>query len=347
MIDRKQLRESLTPDHIVYLMRLLGATEFEDKGSYLQFKTICHNVDEADAGFNLSYYKDSFRFYCFSNCHSMDIFQVIKNRWELLETGDDTHFENLAYWVMNHSKVDLDNCNLDQYKCPIDTSDYQNVTKEIELPQKSDHILESFSKYYPVEWLSDGITKDAMDKYNIRYSISRNAIIIPHYDIHDRLIGIRRRALNPDEAENAKYKPIFIEGVSYSHPLGYNLYGLNQVKDEVRAQKRIFIAEGEKAALQGYSLWGDKNVVVAACGNRINRWQVHLIMKYCNPNEIIIAFDKGLDYAAIHKMCEKYSCYCNFSYLWDSTGNLLKDKESPFDRPDSIDKLIKGRIKVQ
>ena len=45
-------------------------------------------------------------------------------------------------------------------------------------------------------------------------------------------------------------------------------------------------------------------------------------------------------------MCEKYICYYNFSYLYDYTGKLLNDKESPFDRPDSIDALIKGRVKV-
>ena len=345
MIDRKRLRESLTPDHIVYLMKLLGATEYEDRGNYIQFKTICHNVDEDDAGFNLSYYKDNFRFYCFSNCHSMDIFQLIKNRWELLKTGDDTHFENLAYWVMNHSKIDLD-IHKPEFKSPINLKDYENKTTEIMLPEKPNHVLESFTNYHCIEWLNDGISDAAMDKYNIKYSTSRNAIIIPHYDVHDRLVGIRRRALNPEEAKEAKYKPIFIEGTSYSHPLGYNLYGLNLAKDAIKAQKRVFIAEGEKAALQGYALWGDYNNVVAACGSKINRWQVHLIMKYCQPQEIIIAFDKGLNYDEIHKMCEKYSSYCNFSYLCDYNDKLLKDKESPFDRPDSLEELIKGRVKV-
>lgn len=345
MIDRKRLRESLTPEHIVYLMRLLGATEYEDRGNYIQFKTICHNESEDDAGFNLSYYKDNFRFYCFSNCHSMDIFQLIKNRWELLKTGDDTHFDNLAYWVMNHSKIDLD-AHEPEFKSPINMKDYENKTTEIILPEKPSHVLESFTNYHCIEWLNDGISDAAMDKYNIKYSTSRNAIIIPHYDVHDRLVGIRRRALNPDEAKEAKYKPIFIEGASYSHPLGYNLYGLNLAKEGIKAQRRVFIAEGEKAALQGYTLWGDYNNVVAACGSKINRWQVHLIMKYCQPNEIIIAFDKGLNYDEIHKMCERYSCYCNFSYLCDYNDKLLKDKESPFDRPDTLEELIKGRVKV-
>ena len=344
-LDRKQIRESLTPDHIIHLMQLLGATEYEDRGKYLQFKTICHNYFEEDAGFNLSYYKDNYRFYCFSNCHSMDIFQLVKQRWELLETGDDTHFENIAYWVMNHSQLDLDEC-LPEFQSPINPKDYQNKTSEILLPEKPAQVLEAFTDYHCPEWLADGISDEAMDLYNIKYSISRNAIIIPHYDIHNRLIGIRRRALNQADIEQGKYKPIFIEGVSYSHPLGYNLYGLNQVQEEVKKQKRIIIAEGEKAALQGHTIFGDKNIVVAACGNKINRWQVHLITKYCQPKEIIIAFDKGLDYDYIYRLCEKYNCYCNFSFLYDIKDDLLEDKQSPLDRPDVLEEMMKRRIKV-
>lgn len=344
MIDRKRIRESLTIDNIIHLMKLLGATEFEDRGSYIQFKTICHNINEADAGFNLSYYKESYRFYCFSNCHSMDIFSLVKHRWELIEEDEDTHFENIVFWVMNHCDLDLDDY-APEISAAINPKDYQNKTVEIVLPEKSAHVLETFSNYPAIEWLNDGISKEAMEKYNIKYSISRNAIIIPHYDVHNRLVGIRRRALNPEDLEKGKYKPIYIEGISYSHPLGYNLYGLNLIKEEAKAQKRVIIAEGEKSALQGYTIWGEHNIVVAACGNKINRWQIYLIMKYCNPTEIIIAFDKGLDLEQIHKMCEKYSIYCDFSYISDPF-NKLKDKESPFDRPDILDELIETRVKV-
>lgn len=346
MIDRKELRESLTEDHIIHLMKLLGADEYQDKGKYLQFKTICHNADPDEAGFNLSYYKDNYRFYCFSNCHSMDIFELIKHRWETTGRNEDTHFESIAYWVMNHTQVDVDNYE-PQFKNPINLKDYQNKTVEIMLPKKNEKVLDSFVKKYCVEWLNDGISEKAMDEYNIRYSISHNAIIIPHYDVHGNLIGIRRRALNPEDVEDGKYKPIYIEGVSYAHPLGYNLYGLDKVKKEVEIQRRIIIAEGEKAALQGYTWWGDRNIVVSACGSKINRWQVHLIMKYCKPTEIVVAFDKGLDYDEIYKMCQKYSAQCNFSYLCDYNDTLLRDKESPFDRPDTFEELFRGRIKVR
>lgn len=344
MIDRKHIRESLTVDNILHLMHLLGATEFEDKGNYILFHSICHNINEEDAGFNLSYYKESCRFYCFSNCHSMDIFSLIKHRWELLNEDEDTHFENIAFWVMNHCDMDLDNYT-PEISAAINPKDYQNKTVEIILPEKSKYVLDTFSNNHAIEWLNDGISDEAMSKYGIKYSISRNAIIIPHYDVHDRLIGIRRRTLNDEELKNGKYKPIYIEGVSYSHPLGYNLYGLNMIKEEVKIQKRIIIAEGEKGSLQGYTMWGNRNIVASACGNKINRWQIHLIMKYCNPTEIIIAFDKGIDLEYIHKMCEKYSAYCDFSYISDPF-NKLKDKQSPMDRPDIIDELINTRVKV-
>lgn len=346
MIDAKRVRESLTPEIIIRLMRLLGATEFQDKGDYIQFPTICHNLDEKDAGFNLSYYKESKRFYCFSNCHSMDIFQLIKRRWELIGEKD-TFFDNIVYWVMNHAQVDIDDLGTPEFKSEFNIKDYQGKTNEVILPEKPIHVLDSFSDYHAVEWLNDGISDAAMNKYNIKYSISKNAVIIPHYDIHGRLIGVRRRALNPEEAEKGKYKPIYVEGISYAHPLGYNLYGLNFVKDEIKAQRRVFIAEGEKSALQGYTMFGDRNVVVAACGSRINRWQIYLLTKYCKPNEIIIAFDKGLDYDLIHKMCEKYSCYAKMSYICDPNGRFLKDKESPFDRPEVLDELIDRRVIVK
>lgn len=346
MIDAKQLKDALTTENIIHIMNLLGATQFEDRGNYIQFPSICHNVREEDAHFNLSYYKESKRFYCFSNCHSMDIYQLIKKRWDLIESDEDSHFENIVYWVMNHSQVDLDNCE-EEFKSPFNIKDYSNKTTEVLLPEKSEKVLDLFSNYHAVEWLQDGISDAAMTKYNIKYSISNNAIIIPHYDIHNRLIGIRRRALEEEDIKKGKYKPIYIEKVSYSHPLGYNLYGLNVVKDEIKRQRRVFIAEGEKSALQGYTLYGDQNVVVAACGSRINRWQIYLLMKYCNPNEVIIAFDQGLDYDLIHKMCEKYTCYCNMSYLVDTNGRLLKDKQSPFDNPCVLDELIDRRVKVR
>lgn len=345
MLDRKKLRDLLTVDHIVHLMSLLGAKDFSDEGEYLKFHTICHNEDEMSAGMNLTYYKESHRFFCFSNCHSMDIFQVVKKRWELLDSKEDTHFENLAYWVLNHSEVDLDEAT-PAFVTPYSAEDYDIQTKEIILPERSTNILDVFSNYHCVEWLKDGISDAAMDKYNILYSTTRNAIIIPHYDVNGRLVGVRRRALDEDDLKTGKYKPIYIQGISCSHPLGYNLYGLNLIKEEVKRRGKIIIAEGEKSPLQSYSIYGENNYVAAACGNRINRWQVWLIMKYCQPREIILAFDKGIEYSHLENLCKKYSSYCQMSFTYD-WANQLKDKESPFDRPELLEDLLHNRVKIK
>ena len=68
IINKKEIRDSLTAEQIIKIMNKLGCSEYEDHDNYIQFKSICHNIDENEAGLNLSYYKDSHRFYCFSNC---------------------------------------------------------------------------------------------------------------------------------------------------------------------------------------------------------------------------------------------------------------------------------------
>ena len=133
-------------------------------------------------------------------------------------------------------------------------------------------MLDCFVKTYPQEWLSDGITEQAMDKFNISYSISQNKIIIPHYDIDGRLVGIRGRALNDWEIENVgKYTPIKIEQTWYKHPLSMNLYGLNITKDNIRAHSICFLFESEKAVMQmeGFQY---PNCSAAVCGSNFNKY---------------------------------------------------------------------------
>ena len=80
-----------------------------------------------------------------------------------------------------------------------------------------------------------------MEKFNIRYSISQNKIIIPHYNINGKLIGIRGRALNQEEIEaGCKYMPVKIEGKFYAHPLSLNLYGLDRNRQDILKSTTLF-----------------------------------------------------------------------------------------------------------
>ena len=63
-----------------------------------------------------------------------------------------------------------------------------------------------------------------MDKFQIKFLLSQNKIVIPHFDINGRLVGIRGRALEKKEIEESgKYRPIQIGSVLYAHPLQFNL----------------------------------------------------------------------------------------------------------------------------
>ena len=131
-----------------------------------------------------------------------------------------------------------------------------------------------------------------MDKFDIKYSISENKIIIPHYNVRGELVGIRGRALNKEEIENfGKYRPIKIENTLYSHPLSLNLYGLNYTKDNIKKNGYAFLFEAEKSLMQLDSFSMD-NCGVAVCGSNFNKYQLQILLRSCYPKEIIICFDK-------------------------------------------------------
>jgi DNA primase len=221
------------------------------------------------------------------------------------------------------------------------------------LPEYSSNVLDCFVRQYPNEWLSDGISAETMDKFNISYSISQNKIIIPHYDVDGRLVGIRGRALNEWEIENiGKYTPIRVEQTWYKHPLSMNLYGLNITKDNIRKRGVCFLVESEKAVMQMES-FSFPNCAAAVCGSNFNKYQLNILIKTCCPTEIVLCFDKeelpGEEkyFNKLYDICRKYGQYAQFSFIYDREG-VLDLKESPTDRGEEVfKKLLEKRVKVQ
>ena len=94
------------------------------------------------------------------------------------------------------------------------------------------------------------------------------------------------------------------------------------------------------------------NCSVAVCGSSINKFQIDILMKYCNPREFIICFDKEEDiedkyFNKLMKLGKKYSNYGNFSFIYDFKKRLdLKD--SPVDKGEEIfNELLKERVKIK
>ena len=196
-----------------------------------------------------------------------------------------------------------------------------------------------------------------MEKYQIKYSISQNKIIIPHFNAKGELVGIRGRALDPIEAEEfGKYMPVKLEGQWYAHPLSLNLYGLNLAIPAINKTGRVILVEGEKSTLLCDSFYGYSNAV-AVCGSNLHKTQLNLLLKHTKAREIIIAFDKEYTTPAseegeryfekLRKICSRYSAYYNFSFIYDREG-LLDLKDSPFDRGKEVfEELLKKRVIIK
>lgn len=350
-MDYKQIIDNLDINSIVELMKKLGADRYEEKEKFFIFPTICHNINSAEASMKLYLYKDTKLFVCYTSCSTMSIFKFLKTYYETRQIEYDW-FEDIYNVVLN--------CGNFRPKEGFDTIQYQSLKeryrikkKTVELQQYSNGILDIFMKNYPVEWLNDGISRRAMDKYNIKYSVSQNKIIIPHYDINNNLIGIRGRALDEWEIENiGKYMPIQIEKKWYTHPLSLNLYGLNHTKENIKKYGICYIGEAEKFCLQSES-FSFPNCSCAVCGSQFNKYQLDILMKNCQPKEIVICFDKEEKdkedkyFFKLYNLCKKYINYCKMSFIYDN-DNLLKLKESPTDCGENIfKKLLEKRIIVK
>ena len=311
--------------------------------------TVCHNEDADEASWKLYYYKNTHIFQCYTECGSMSIFTFLKNFYETRNITYDWYTD--VYQLILGCSYFREEIDSNSYRAIRDN--YTDKKARRELPSYSPLILDSFIKYYPTEWLEDGISKAAMDKFNIRFSISQNKIIIPHYNIDGELIGIRGRALDEWEIENiGKYKPVQIEQKWYKHPLSLNLYGLNKTKENIKKYGICYVGEAEKFVLQCES-FSFPNCSVAVCGSQFNKYQLNLLMKYCQPREIVIFFDKEEKegehkyFDKLMKICEKYKNYCNFSFVYDRE-NLIGMKDSPSDRGEEIfKKLIERRVSVK
>lgn len=348
-MDYKAIIEQLDDEKIKQLLDKLGIP-FEDKGDYLIMPTACHNEDLTDASWKLYYYKNNHLFMCYTECGTMSVFKFLKFFYET---------RNIEYnWYDDVYKVIIDCSNFKEregFVKPYHSlkDKFGNKRKEKELPIYSENVLDCFVKSYPVEWLEDGISKAAMDKFDIRFSISQNKIVIPHYDINGRLVGIRGRALDEWEIENVgKYLPLQIEGIWYKHPLSMNLYGLYENQENIRKHKICYVFEAEKSVLQ-LENFGLSHCGVAVCGSNFNKFQLNLLLKHCAPTEIVICFDKeelpGQDkyFNKLYSIGKKYQNYCNFSFVYDRK-NLLDMKDSPTDKGEEIFKqLLERRIQVK
>lgn len=360
-VSIQDIINSITLDDVRIFLESLGVEQIsicEEKG-YLICPTICHNPLDEEASMKLYWYQDNKVFKCYTECNeAMSIFTLYQRFMRLnyhpISFGEAVDYikKCIQHLVISSKTTYI--------KSDEDLSKYEYDAHLPQLPEYPSEVLTCFDHYYHPAWLRDGIKPEVMDKFHIGFCNAQNKITIPHLDINGRLVGIRGRAFRPEDLEaGQKYMPMHIGNVWYTHQLNFNLYGIHEHQDGIRARRSAIIVEGEKSVLLDDGYYGKLSNTVACCGSHINKYQVNLLTNVLGANEIVIAFDKEYDdwrsnqareyRAKIENMCkdEKYLGQAKFSYIWDM-DNLLREKDSPFDRGKEVfEKLYRNRIKVR
>lgn len=372
--NKDKIKNSLSIGQVFDLVSELGGEPIMNNG-YFTAQTICHN-HIGDGSRKLYYYDNTKLFRCYTECNDVfDIFELVmkvknisqdkKIRYD--ENGkevlDDWMLFDAIQFVAIFFGFEPENQNFSIKHTELQDWDFFNKYEENSLLKNKQivelHIYDKkILKYLPrpriIEWEQEGIKDEISYQYGICYDPHSNGIVIPHFDKEGQLIGIRERTLIKELEKNGKYKPAILNGVMYNHPLGFNLYNLNNSKDNIKNLQKVFIFESEKSCLKYASYFGIENdLSVAICGNSISNYQISLL-KDLNVQEIIIALDK--QYKAIgdeewkrwtnkfYQIHNKYGKYFQISYMFDF-DKYLDYKDSPIDEgKDVFISLYQNRI---
>lgn len=341
----EELKDKIDESMIIELMEYWGAEVFQENEEYIIYSGICHGNPESR---KLYLYRSSLSFFCYSNCGSMDII-ALTQQIEGLSLGD------AIQWLTDFFKLD----NKHIFGRPKRIKHMPKIIKpkEINLNEKlpcyNGSILNTFVKYYPIEWLIEGISKKTLELFEIKIDIEDGGkIIIPHRDKFNRLIGIRVRNLNEKIIEEyGKYRPYSdkLSGITYSHSLGKNLYGIHLNKENIKKYETVILVESEKSVMKIQEYYPRDNISLALCGSTISDYQLELL-KEMNVKNVIYAMDKEEDenwLRKVDKIYKKTALHFNVYTIIDNEG-LLNLKDSPCDKNKEVfEKLLQNKINYE
>jgi DNA primase len=344
-MNPQDIKDMLTLNDITDILYELGGNPIP-RGNELYCRTICHGGNKN----KLVYYESSKTFHCFTDCKcSYDIFSLVSKVYNI-DFASSIRYICGKFGINNQSSFDASD--------RLDLSFIKKFNKKEEphvLTDIDTGLLNSFYKLYHRSWIEDGISKETMKKFNILYSINENKIIIPHFDIENRLLGIRARSLNDEEIKaGKKYMPIYHKGEVRKHPTGGNIYGLNITKESIKKYKTIILFESEKGVQQLDTMFPQMSIGGGISGSSLTNEQVKILQKMGIEN-VILALDKEFENESEEKFyqqkvrsgfIDKLIPYFRVSVIWDTKG-LLDYKDAPTDKGKEVfQELFKNKILV-
>lgn len=355
----ENIKFDLSIEQVKDLLLSLGADPIVH-GSMIMARTICHGGHSH----KMYYYENTHLFRCYTECSDIfDIYELLIKTKKV--EGGEMSLPAAVSFIANYYGYPP---NEDFQEEQEQLQDWKILNKysQISSQEKEEKVVEfkfydeKILKYLPhpriENWEKEGISREVMEHCGICYDPVQEGIVIPHYNIDGKLIGIRERTLIKENEATGKYKPAILNYKMYNHPLGFNLYNLNNSKNMISQIKKVIVFEGEKSCLLYESYFGiDNDISVAVCGSNLINYQFQLL-KSLGVEEICIAFDKQFKEIGddewkgwtkkLKEIHKKYGNEIKISFLFDK-WNLLGYKDSPIDCGKEIFlELFKRRVSL-
>ena len=364
--DKNEIRDILTEEQIFELLEEFGGQPEHNSNNYIISDTICHNPP-GEGSHKLYYYFNSKLFRCYTGGCEEPVFDIFQLIIKVMKIQNHTDFDlnDSIRWIANkfHINGRVENGEEDnqledwKYLANYDRiQDLEININNIVLKEYDNSILNNFNYDVKIQpWIDEGIHQEILDRSLIGFYPGGDQITIPHFDKDGRFVGLRGRTLSYEDADlYGKYRPLKINKVLYTHPLGMNLYNLNNSKKAIKALEKAIVFEGEKSSLKYASYFGIENdISVACCGSNLSAYQIQLLIEN-GAKEIIIAFDRQFQEVGdqefkllkrnLVRLYNKYHNDVNISFIFDK-NKITEYKASPIDEePDKFLQLFKERI---
>lgn len=354
--DSLELKRDFSPDEVIHILSLLGSDYKNGNDGVLIFLTICHGGDS----YKLYYYPDSHHFHCYTHCEDPDF-----DLYELVCRVKQCNFRESMAWIYQQLDLQFQDKKIGFTSKKKKVDDWQlleKYEKKIAKPLDFEHksystsILEGFTDYLPPAWEKERISMSALNRFQVKYDVANDRMLLPVFDIGGKLIGIRVRNFDPRLVEKGmKYIPLEMEKESYRYPTAYALYGLYQNQDTIRKMKKVCIVEAEKSVLMIESFYPGSNYAVAIQGSNISSYQRDLILglgvrcvQLCLDKEFhkYPSDESDLWSEKLLKLAGMFSPYVKTEVVIDTKG-LLKYQDAPVDQGKKVFEKLLDQCKFE
>ncbi|WP_202630038.1 DNA primase [Clostridium botulinum] len=248
----------------------------------------------------------------------ISFFETIKYTHEML----GLKYIGIKYRNKKEKKIDI----LKIFKKALGT--YSNNLEKLKIYEED--ICSEFVKMPYIEWIREGILPSTQEEFGIGYSRNNNRIVIPHRywcGNHEQYVGVIGRTLNKNYKlfDIPKYFPL------YKFPKSMNIYGLQENYKGIQEKGYVNVFEAEKSTLKRHSKLDYTGVSLG--GHEISPEQAKILIGL--NVAIIIQMDSDIPLQHVRSLCEMFYGIRPVYYVYNILG-LLKEKESPADKPNKV-----------